>query len=119
MPAVFGAATLAHLLVVSWRGRRREIGLLKAPGFVNGHGGCGVPAGDDGRAGGLDLGVLLGVGAGDVIWSAFASNVGVVPVTVVQVPAGRALANPLIRRPQETSPRVSAGGTWRGHPARA
>jgi ABC-type lipoprotein release transport system permease subunit len=36
MLAVFGAATLAHLLVVSVSRRRREIGLLKVLGFVNG-----------------------------------------------------------------------------------
>ena len=35
MLAVFGAATLAHLLVVSVSRRRREIGLLKVLGFVN------------------------------------------------------------------------------------
>src|ERR1019366_714484 len=34
--AVFGAATLLHLLVVSVIRRRREMGLLKALGFVNG-----------------------------------------------------------------------------------
>ncbi len=35
MLAVVGAATLAHLLVVSVARRRREIGLLKVLGFVN------------------------------------------------------------------------------------
>jgi hypothetical protein len=35
MLGVFGAATLAHLLVVSVARRRREIGLLKVLGFVN------------------------------------------------------------------------------------
>ena len=35
MLAVFGAATLAHLLVVSVSRRRREVGLLKVLGFVN------------------------------------------------------------------------------------
>ena len=34
--AVFGAATLLHLLVVSVSRRRRDVGLLKAVGFVNG-----------------------------------------------------------------------------------
>ena len=35
MLAIFGAATLAHLLVVSVARRRREVGLLKVLGFVN------------------------------------------------------------------------------------
>ncbi len=35
MLAVFGAATLTHLLVVSVSRRRREVGLLKVLGFVN------------------------------------------------------------------------------------
>ena len=35
MLAVFGAATLAHLLVVSVSRRRRDVGLLKVLGFVN------------------------------------------------------------------------------------
>ena len=35
MLAVFGAATLAHLLVVSVSRRRREVGLLKVLGFAN------------------------------------------------------------------------------------
>ena len=35
MLALFGAATLTHLLVVSVSRRRREIGLLKVLGFVN------------------------------------------------------------------------------------
>ena len=36
MLAVFGAATLLHLLVVSVSRRRREFGILKVVGFVNG-----------------------------------------------------------------------------------
>jgi hypothetical protein len=35
MLAIFGAATLIHLLVVSVGRRRHETGLLKAVGFVN------------------------------------------------------------------------------------
>ena len=40
--ALFGAATLLHLLVVSVARRRREIGLLKALGLVNGQVGAAV-----------------------------------------------------------------------------
>ncbi len=50
MLAVFGAATLAHLLVVSVSRRRREVGLLKVLGFVNQPGGvvCGLAGHDVG-----------------------------------------------------------------------
>ncbi len=51
--ALFGAATLVHLLVVSVARRRREIGLMKALGFVRVAGWChGVLAGEHGCHGG-------------------------------------------------------------------
>ena len=50
MLALFGAATLLHLLVVSVARRRREVGLLKVLGFVNNQVACrGVLAGVDTR----------------------------------------------------------------------
>ncbi len=85
MLAVFGAATLVHLLVVSVSRRRREIGLLKALGFVNGQ----VAATVAWQATtvaivGIVIGVPLGILIGRAMWSAFASNLGFVPVSIVQ-----------------------------------
>jgi hypothetical protein len=83
---VFGAATLAHLMVVSVSRRRREIGLLKVLGFVNGQ----VVASVGWQATtvavvGIVIGVPLGVVAGRATWILFSSHVGVVPVAVVPV----------------------------------
>jgi len=85
-------ATLVHLLVVSVGRRRREMGLLKALGFVNTQ----VAASVCWQATtvalvGIVLGVPLGVAAGDAVWRAFAKNLGVVPVSVVPVPLIAAL----------------------------
>jgi hypothetical protein len=85
MLALFGAATLVHLLVISVARRGRELSLLKALGFVNGQ----VAAVVRWQATtvalvGIALGVPLGVVVGRAVWHAFANNLGVVPVTVVQ-----------------------------------
>jgi hypothetical protein len=84
MLAVFGAATLAHLLVVSVARRRREVGLLKVLGFVNGQ----VVSTVAWQATtlalvGIAIGVPLGVVIGGAVWRAFANNLGAVPVAVV------------------------------------
>ncbi len=84
--AVFGAATLAHLMVVSVSRRRREIGLLKVLGFVNSQ----VVASVGWQATtvavvGIVIGVPLGVIAGRAAWILFSSHVGAVPVAVVPV----------------------------------
>ena len=84
MLAVFGAATLAHLLVVSVSRRRREIGLLKVLGFVNGQ----VMSAVAWQATtvalvGIIVGIPLGVVLGRVIWDAFTDNLGAVPMSVV------------------------------------
>jgi hypothetical protein len=84
MLAVFGAATLLHLLVVSVSRRRREVGLLKVLGFVNGQ----VVSAVAWQATtlalvGIVIGVPLGVVIGQAVWQAFASNLGVIPVSVV------------------------------------
>jgi hypothetical protein len=86
MLAVFGAATLTHLLVVSVSRRRREIGLLKVLGFVNRQ----VAAVVAWQATtlalvGIVIGVPLGLVAGQAIWRAFANNLGAVPVSVVPI----------------------------------
>ena len=83
---VFGAAALAHLLVVSVARRRHEMGLLKAMGFVNRQ----VVAVVRWQATTVALiatlvGVPLGVALGRSIWPAFAVNIGVIPCPIVDV----------------------------------
>lgn len=84
MLAVFGVATLLHLLVVSVAQRRREVALLKVVGFVN----VQVASTMAWQATtlavvGIVIGVPLGVMAGRAIWQAFANNLGAVPVSIV------------------------------------
>jgi predicted lysophospholipase L1 biosynthesis ABC-type transport system permease subunit len=82
--ALFGAATLLHLLVVSVLRRRREMGLLKALGFVNGQIGAAVLwQATTVALVGVIVGVPLGIVIGRVIWKAFATNLGAVPVSTV------------------------------------
>jgi len=86
MLAVFGAATLLHLLVVSVTRRRREVGLLKVLGFVNGQVASAVAWQATTLAlVGIVIGVPLGVVIGKAVWKTFASNLGVVPVSVVPI----------------------------------
>jgi ABC-type lipoprotein release transport system permease subunit len=84
--ALFGVATLGHLLVVSVSRRRHEMGLLKALGFFNWQ----VAAAVYWQATtvaiiGLLIGVPLGVALGRSVWRAFAINIGVVPLPVIDV----------------------------------
>jgi len=84
MLAIFGAATLIHLLVVSVGRRRHETGLLKAIGFVNRQ----VAATVFWQATtvavlGIVVGIPLGIVIGRAVWDAFALNIGVVPFPVV------------------------------------
>jgi FtsX-like permease family len=91
--AVFGAATLAHLLVVSVSRRRRETGLLKVLGFVNSQVIWAVSWQATTLAlVGIIVGVPIGLIVGRVTWDLFASNLGVVPVSVVPAWAIGALA---------------------------
>ena len=84
MLAVFGAATLAHLLVVSVSRRRREIGLLKVLGFVTRQVASTVAwQATTVALVGIVIGVPVGIAAGQALWRAFATNLGVVPVSVV------------------------------------
>ena len=86
MLALFGAATLAHLLVVTVSRRRRELGLLKVLGFVNHQVASAVGWQATTLAMmGIVVGVPLGVVAGRAIWDAFAENLGAVPVGVVPI----------------------------------
>jgi hypothetical protein len=86
MLALFGAATLLHLLVVSVSRRRREVGLLKVVGFVRGQIASTVAWQATTMALlGMVVGVPLGVAVGKVVWHAFANNLGAVPVSIVPV----------------------------------
>jgi hypothetical protein len=84
--AVFGAATLLHLLLVSVARRRREIGLLKVLGFVN-HQVASTVAWQATTLAlvGIVVGIPLGVAAGGAVWRAFATRLGVIAVSVVPV----------------------------------
>ena len=84
--ALFGASTLVHLLVVSVSRRRRETGLLKALGFVKGQVASAVAWQATTLAlVGIVVGVPLGIVAGGSIWKVFATNLGVIPVSVVPI----------------------------------
>jgi len=86
MLAVFGAATLAHLLVVSVSRRRREMGLLKVLGFVKRQVASIVTwQATTVAVVGVIFGVPLGVIAGQAVWRTFANNLGAVPFAVVPV----------------------------------
>jgi FtsX-like permease family len=84
MLSLFGAATMVHLLLVSVARRRSETGLLKVLGFVR-HQVAAVVCWQATTVAviGLVAGVPLGVAAGQLVWRAFATNFGVVPVAVV------------------------------------
>jgi hypothetical protein len=84
--ALFAAATMLHLLLVSVTRRRAETGLLKALGFVRYQ----VAAVVTWQATAVAVvgilgGVPLGIAAGRLLWQVFATNFGVVPLTVIQV----------------------------------
>ena len=84
MVALFGAATLTHLLVVSVARRRHEIGLLKALGFVRGQvRGIVYWQATTVALVGIVVGIPLGLLVGQAVWRAFATNLGVVPVAIV------------------------------------
>jgi ABC-type lipoprotein release transport system permease subunit len=84
--ALFGVATLTHVLFVSVTRRRRQFALLKVLGFVRRQ----VRTAMCWQATtiaviGVLFGVPLGVLAGKVVWKQFASGLGAVPVAVVSV----------------------------------
>jgi hypothetical protein len=90
---IFGAATLVHLLVVSVARRRREIGLLKAIGFLRRQvAGVVFWQATTVALVGIVIGVPLGVAAGKVAWNAFATNLGAVAVPATAVGTLVALA---------------------------
>jgi hypothetical protein len=86
MLAIFGAATLLHLLVVSVSRRRHQVGLLKVLGFVNRQVISSVAwQATTLAAVGIVIGIPLGVVLGRATWNLFANNLGVVPVAVVPI----------------------------------
>ena len=90
---LFAAATLMHLLVVSVVRRRWEAGVLKALGFVRRQVAFSLLWQTTTVAlVGIVIGVPAGVAAGRLIWRAFASNLGVLPVPVVNTWAIAAVA---------------------------
>ncbi|HYA68698.1 MAG TPA: FtsX-like permease family protein [Acidimicrobiales bacterium] len=86
MLAIFGVATLIHLLLISLGRRRHEMGVLKAVGFLAGQ----VRAAVIWQAMtvvliGVVVGAPLGIALGRAIWKAFAVNIGVVPVPIAPI----------------------------------
>jgi ABC-type lipoprotein release transport system permease subunit len=81
---LFGVATLLHMLLSSLQLRRREMGLLKSLGFVRRQVALSVSWQTTTVALiGIVLGVPLGIAGGRLVWSAFASNLGVDSIPVV------------------------------------
>jgi ABC-type antimicrobial peptide transport system permease subunit len=84
--ALFGAATLAHLLFVSVVRRRREMALLKVLGFVRRQVGAAVSWQATTVATiGIVIGVPTGIALGRFVWIMFAGSLGAVPVAVVPI----------------------------------
>jgi ABC-type lipoprotein release transport system permease subunit len=82
--ALFGAATIAHLLFVSVARRRRQVALLKVLGFVRRQ----ILGATCWQALtvvtiGLVIGVPSGIMVGKTVWRTFAAHLGAVPVAVV------------------------------------
>lgn len=115
--ATVGAATLAHVVMVGVRRRRRDLAVLKALGFVR----------RDLRATvgwqattlaviALVVGVPLGVALGRVTWRIFADGLGVVPEPIAPllaiallVPAALVVANAVAVIPGGLAARTPAG----------
>ena len=82
--ALFGAATLLHMLVVSAAHRRSETALLKTLGFVRAQVVAAVSWQSTSIAlVGVVVGVPVGIAVGGAVWRLFANSLGVVPVVVV------------------------------------
>jgi hypothetical protein len=100
---VFAAASLTHVLVVSVTRCRREVGVLKAIGFVRRQAGA-VVAWQSATVVivALVVGIPIGVAIGRGAWGLFASSLGVANDTVIpwwrlaEIAAGALLAAELI-----------------------
>lgn len=83
---VFGVASLLHVLVVSVTRRRREMGLLKALGFVRWQVASMMWWQTTTVAlVGILVGGPAGIAIGRLVWQAFAGTIGVVAVPVVTI----------------------------------
>ena len=81
---LFGAATLLHVLVLGVVRRRRELGLLKALGFVRRQVALAVSWQTTTVAlVGIVIGAPVGIAVGRSVWQAFANNLGILPAPVV------------------------------------
>lgn len=81
---LFGVGTLLHLLLTSLNRRRRETGLLKSLGMLRRQVAYCVSWQTSTIALiAIVFGVPLGIGAGRLVWSAFATNLGVAADPVV------------------------------------
>jgi hypothetical protein len=81
---LFGVATLLHVLVVSVTRRQREVGLLKALGFVRRQVAFTLSWQTTTVAViGIVVGIPAGIAIGRLVWRVFADNLGVVSVPVV------------------------------------
>jgi FtsX-like permease family len=108
---LFGVATLVHLLLVSVARRRPELGLLKALGLVRRQVAFTVLwQATTVALAGIIIGVPAGIAAGRLIWQAFATSLGVVPVTVVTgwVIAAIALGTVLVANGLAIGPSLAA-----------
>jgi ABC-type antimicrobial peptide transport system permease subunit len=84
MLILFGVMTLVHVLVVSVARRRREVGLLRALGFVRRQIAYTVWWQTMTIAVvGLVVGIPAGIGVGRAIWQEFAGSLGVLPESIV------------------------------------
>jgi putative ABC transport system permease protein len=84
--ALFGAATLVHVLFVSVARRRRQFALLKVLGFVRRQ----VQWALCWQAMtvavvGVVIGVPAGIAIGQIVWRDFATSLGALPLAVVPV----------------------------------
>lgn len=115
--ALFGAATLLHMLVVSAARRRPETGLLKALGFVR-HQVAATVAWQATAIAlvGVVVGIPAGIAVGQAVWRLFATSIGVAPdpfvvawVTAAIAGGVLVLANLLAIGPALGAARLSPG----------
>lgn len=115
--AILGVGVLAHLLVTSIRNRRRDLAVMKTLGFTRRQLASAVAwQATTLVAVALLVGIPLGVIGGQVIWRAFANDLGidtsaVIPVLafVAIVIAGVVIANLIALLPGRAAARTPAG----------
>ncbi|MGH2718234.1 MAG: FtsX-like permease family protein, partial [Actinomycetota bacterium] len=118
---LFGAASLAHLLVVGLSRRRREVGTLKSIGFVRRQVAAMVGwQSATVMAVALVIGIPLGIVVGRAVWDAFTAYVGVETFSVLPwagvgliVAGGLAIAELIAAVPGIAASRRSAAALLR------